>query len=130
MMTRFLALLSLVPLAAACGDASAQDPVVLDSGCAETETFTDGSVSAWESAGWPPDIRCDWLPFDARTTVEIPHDLGRAPRSVEIYISFEADGSMSTPASGDAARIVAVDDVSAQLRNATNQDFFLKVVLR
>ena len=128
-MLRLLALLSLLPLAAACGDASAQDPIVLDSACAEGDTG-DGGVTAWESAGWPPDPRCEWLPFDGRTTVELNHGLGRAPRSVEAYLSFDPDGSLSTLASGDVARIVAVDDAAVLLRNATNQDFFLKVVLR
>ncbi len=37
---------------------------------------------------------------------------------------------MSTPASGDVARIVGANDTSVQLRNAQNEDFFLKVVLR
>ena len=117
--------LLLLSLAAACGDASAQDPVVLSSECADG---TPGEV--WESAGWPPAPRCDWLPFTGRTTVELPHALGRTPRSVEVYLAFEPDGRMAAPAAGDLARVVGVTDTGVQLRNETNEDFFLKVVLR
>ena len=124
-MLRLLLLSSLLPLGAACGDAAAQDPVVLASECA------DGvPMEVWESAGWPPSPGCDWLPFDGRTTVELPHTLGRTPRSVEIYLAFEPDGRMAAPAAGDLARIVGVDGATVQLRNETNEDFFLKVVLR
>ena len=129
-MPRLLALLSLLPLAAACGDASAQDPIVLDSACAEMDMAGDGSVSVWESAGWPPAPRCDWLPFDGRTTVELNHGLDRTPRDVSIYLAFDPDGRMGAPAAGDLARIVVVDRDTLQLRNETNEDFFLKVVLR
>ena len=124
-MLRLLPLLSLLPLAAACGEAAAMDPVMLTSACADGVA---GEV--WESAGWPPSPRCDWLPFDGRTTVELAHDLGRTPRDVSIYLSFDPDGHMSTPAAGDLARIVGVDESTVQLRNETNEDFFLKVVLR
>lgn len=129
MTIRCTALLALLPLAAACGDAAAQDPIELESSCAETQLL-GGEIAAWESAGWPPDTRCDWLPFDGRTTVDLSHDLGRTPRSVDIYISFDPDGALSTPASGDVARILGVGPDTIQLRNAQNQDFFLKVVLR
>jgi hypothetical protein len=129
MTMRCLALLALLPLAAACGDAAAHDPIALESTCAETQRV-GGEIAAWESAGWPPDPRCDWLPFDGRTTVDLSHGLGRPPRSVEVYISFDPDGHMSTPASGDVTRIVGADAESVQLRNAQNEDFFLKVVLR
>ncbi len=129
-MRRF-ALLALLPLAAACGDAAAQDPVELVSACGATQVLAgDTEPAAWESAGWPPSPGCDWLPFDGRTTVDVAHDLGRTPTDISIYISFDPDGSMSTPASGDVARIVGANDTSVQLRNAQNEDFFLKVVLR
>ena len=130
MTLRTLALFSLLPLAAACGDAAAQDPIVLDSACAETDLASDGSVAAWESAGWPPAPRCDWLLFDGRRTVELNHGLGRTPRDVSIYLAFEPDGRSAAPAAGDLARILAADADSVQLRNETNEDFFLKVVLR
>lgn len=118
-------LLWLMPLAAACGDASAQDPISLTSPCA----VTDGGV--WESAGWPPAPRCEWLPFEGRTTVELAHDLGPlTPRDVSIFLAFEPDGRSAAPAAGDLARILAVDSETVTLRNETNQDFFLKVVLR
>jgi len=130
MTMRRFALIALLPLAVACGDAAAQDPIVLASACAEVETLASGEIVAWESAGWPPDARCDWLPFDGRTTVDLAHGLERTPRSVEVYISFEPDGFSSTPASGDVARIVSADASAIQLRNAQNEDFFLKVVLR
>jgi len=128
-MTIRLAILALLPLAAACGDAAALDPLELESTCAETQLL-GGEIAAWESAGWPPDPRCDWLPFDGRRTVELSHGLGRTPADIAIYLAFEPDGRMGAPAAGDLARILAADETTVHLRNETNQDFFLKVVLR
>ena len=96
----------------------------MTSACADFEADT-----FYESAGWPPDTRCEWIPFDGRTTVRLAHDLGRAPRSVAIYLSFYPDGRSSAPAAGDLARILAADGASVELKNQTSEDFFLKVVL-
>jgi hypothetical protein len=94
-----------------------------------------GDATAWESTPLP-DLTgeavpgCEWLPFPGRTLVEIEHDLGRAPLDVSIYISFKGEGESSTKASGDPGRIVGADETRVLVENTTEQDFFLRVVVR
>ena len=124
---RFLVPLLLAGLAlSGCGEASGDDYIERESPCAEL----DAAGQVWESAGFPPDNRCDWLDFPGFTTVLIPHDLPTVPRSIEVYLSFDPEGSISAPAAGDLARIVSVDAEAIELRNRTDQFFYAKVVLR
>ena len=66
----------------------------------------------------------------SRTVVEIQHDLGRTPSDVVIYVAFSRTGASGTIASGDAGRIVGADDTRVVVENTTEQDFFVRVVLR
>ena len=107
-----------------CGEAEAQDPVVVESPCAQGVP-----MEYWESSSWPPDEACPWLVFEGRTSVRVPHTLGRRPREVSIYLSFEPNGRSGALAAGDLSRILEVTETQVTLRNDTNEDFFVKVVL-
>jgi hypothetical protein len=116
-------------LGSGCGDAEAQDPIAIE---AADLPCADGDAASWQSAQWPPFSTegCAWLAFDGRTSYRIAHELGRTPRSVQLYLAFGADGRSSAPTAGDPTRIVSVTDTHVELRNGTNQDFFLKMVLQ
>ena len=84
------------------------------------------STDVWHSSGW----EADWLAYPGDTLLRVPHGLGRVPVSVEAYISFSQDGFAAGIASGDLARIVSVDATHIALENGTQQDLFLRLVLR
>lgn len=118
-------------MASGCADASAQIVVEVhaaDLACADAAPDADGS---WQSAPLPPLASgCSWLQFDGTTTYVIDHPLGRAPRDVGIYLSFDESGAPASLAAGDEALIQALDDTTLTLRNATHQRFFARVLLR
>lgn len=113
---------------AGCSDAAAQTPVRVEAADLACADF-DPTLDTWETAGWFGDT-CDWLTFTPRTTFEIAHPLGRAPKSILLYIAFSADGASATLASGDAGLIVGATSESLTVRNNTDQRFFLRVVAR
>lgn len=87
----------------------------------------------WESAPWNG---AAWIDFRDEACVIIDHDLGRRPMQVLPYLSFERDDSdddgrtrSSALASGDLARVLEVTDTQVTLRNDTNADVFLRVVV-
>ena len=125
------ALLGLGLAASGCADASAQSVVEVhtaDLACADAAPDADGS---WQSAPLPPLASgCTWLRFDGTTSYVIDHPLGRAPREVAVYLSFDESGAPASLAAGDEALIQAVDDTTLTLRNATHQRFFARVLLR
>ena len=122
-----LLLLGLCALGSGCGEARAQDPIrvtAADVPCASTR----GSL--FETAAFP-DITgtsCTWIAFPDRATVIIEHPLGVAPALVVPYISFAEDGRGGTIASGDVTRIESVSPTEITVANATNEQFFLRVV--
>ncbi|MCB9603831.1 MAG: hypothetical protein H6722_18195 [Sandaracinus sp.] len=125
--TTTLALLATLVLPSACGEAGAQAVVEVE---AADFPCASGDVDAWESAPWPDGSdACTWLRYEGRTTYRIAHELGQVPRSVQVYLSFDENGAASAASAGDMARIVAVTDTHVELRNATNQRFFLRVVV-
>ena len=63
------------------------------------------SAEVWQSSGWD----ADWIAYPGDTLLRVPHGLGRAPVSVEAYVSFSQNGFAAGVASGDLARIVSVD---------------------
>ncbi len=86
---------------------------------------------SWESVGWPPaPSTCDWFDYRRSTTFEFSHPLGAAPTIVIGYIAFEPDGSFSTVASGDTFLIEEVTADSITVRNGTDQNFYLRLVLQ
>ena len=124
--------LMLLCACAACGAAEAQDPIEVTPVCG---TLDQG---VWSSAPWPPQstdrgadgaLLCPWIRYDGRATLRIHHDLARTPRSIELYVAFTEDGAASAPSAGDITRIISAGDEVISVRNGTNQDFFLNVVL-
>lgn len=128
---RFAPLMALVvPIAAlalgGCGEADAQAPVRIaasDLECADHDVTLD----IWESASWPPGT-CDWLLFDGRTTLEVEHPLGRAPKLVLIYIAFDAAGTGATLGHGDSGIIDGATDTTITVKNDTRQRFYVRLV--
>ncbi|RLB45669.1 MAG: hypothetical protein DRJ42_29415 [Deltaproteobacteria bacterium] len=82
---------------------------------------------SWQSVGWLGD---PWLRYSGQATLILEHELGREPSTVLVYLSFEEDGSGAALTAGDTARIVSVDDSFVTIRNDTNADFFLRLVIR
>ena len=108
-----------------CGEALAQEEVEVVAPCASTE---DG---VWESSPWRGESEtCFYLPFSSRTTYRFLHDLGRQPRSVDLYVSFDDAAASVAPPAGDMSRILEVTDEVVVVQNQTNEDFFVRVVLR
>lgn len=126
------ALLVFLLLAQACGDdASAMDPIDVTLDMLPCASATPSTGEPWESAPWPPAATdaCNWFPYDGDTSYRFEHGLGRSPRTILVYVSFDADGRRSNVAPGDATRIISADASIVELRNGTNQDFYAKVVL-
>lgn len=111
-----------------CGEASAQTPVQVETADLPCADY-DPTLEEWESAGWFGDT-CDWIEFTPRTSFEVAHPLGRVPKSVLIYISFNPDGASSTLASGDTGLIVGATSETVTVRNNTEQRFYLRLVAR
>lgn len=89
---------------------------------------TDSGV--WESHPLPPvEEQCKWLDFQGCSRYEFENPLGRIPTQVTGYLSFESDGRFSTPGSGNSFIIDGASDSSVVVRNAQNQDFYLRLVL-
>lgn len=83
----------------------------------------------WESSSW--DGRATpWLPFPARTVLDIEHGLGRNPRVVLVYLAFDETGDGAALAAGELATLpMPPDGERVQVFNSTNANFFARVVL-
>jgi hypothetical protein len=85
----------------------------------------------WQSSDPAPLAEGDaWMRFEARVHLRVHHPLGRRPLLIVPYVAFYPNGRGAALAAGDLARIEAADDETVTLYNATNEDFFLRVVLR
>lgn len=109
---------------AACGNASAQETIEI--ALADLPPGGGTADGAFQTSPW--DGR--WLAYPGRTTFRLEHDLGHAPRSVLVYVSFAEDGAGAGLAAGDMARVEAATETHVTLRNQTHEDFFARVVLR
>ena len=109
-----------------CGDAEDRTVVADDTPCAMMVG------DAWESHPLPPitDPECFWLEFRGCSTYRFENPLGRKPTDVIGLISFDRDGVFATPGSGNAFVIQEATDTEVTVRNAQNQLFFLRLVLR
>ena len=118
----------LTALCLGCGSDTAGDELInvalSELPCAEL----DGGL--WESAPLPPATgTCIWLSFEGTTTYEIEHGLGTIPRVVLGYLAFEESGVSSTIGAGDSFLIRDGDEQMITLRNGSQQDFYLRLVL-
>ena len=131
MIARITIVSVLALLAQACSDASAQDPIEITADLLPCASDPPAVGEPWESAPWPPGSTgaCEWFAFDGRRSYRVTHPLGRIPRTIIVYLSFDSDGRSSTIAPGDPTRIVSADENVVEIRNGTDQDFFAKVVL-
>ena len=122
--------LAALMMLAACGDpcGDAEDRVVP---LAELPCSMTNSEGVWETHPFPPisDPQCHWLEFRGCSSYEIEPPLGRVPSWVLGYTSFDADGSFSTPGSGNSFVVQERSETSVTIRNAQNQFFYLRVVL-
>jgi len=90
------------------------------------------SNGVWQSAEWDT----PWLSFPAKQSVTIEHALGRTPRLVQIYVSFESGGcdrdatTTALLAAGTLAHISRVNDATVTVRNGTNEDYCLRIVVQ
>lgn len=125
-MRRFISIAALS--VASCGLPTG-DTVFYPSDAPELANASESPEGVWESAPWSSPTSV-WLPYPAQITLEVEHGLGRVPRHVEVYISFEEDGRNAGVASGDLARIVAVDETTVTVRNGTNAQLFARIVLQ
>ncbi|MFW6023163.1 MAG: hypothetical protein ACOC9O_00325 [Myxococcota bacterium] len=112
--------------AAGCDDPDADRVITVQP--EELCESVDPATAIWESAPWA-DPACPWIDYPSEAAVVVPHSLGREPRVVLPYLSFHADGTDSTLASGNIAQVLDVDDATVTLANATEQAFFLRLVL-
>lgn len=86
----------------------------------------------WQSAEWDT----PWLSFPAKQAVTVEHELGVAPRLVQVYVSFSSDqcdrdvDTTALLASGNLARISNVNASSVTVRNDTQEAYCLRLVLQ
>jgi hypothetical protein len=122
-------LLLALTLALSSGCDASDDPtsIVLTEGDLPPSAGTDAASGIWQSVGF--DSGDAWHDYPGGVTLSIEHGLGRAPRVVLVYISFESSGSGATLASGDLAQIDAVDATTVVVHNRTDADLFCRLVL-
>ncbi|WP_437676444.1 hypothetical protein [Sorangium sp. So ce131] len=104
-------------------------------------TYTGGEPVGGEymSSAWDGDDDGDGevgpeeglLYFPGGMRYDIRHKLGRVPRSVEIYLSFDRDGTRSgtvAHAAGNQAEVRCVDEQSIIVVNGSCSEYWLLVV--
>jgi len=128
MRLRSVSVVAFVALVTGCGDSGGE---TIEVSRADLPCQMQSAQGIWESAPLPPitDDQCLWFLFRANNTYVFEHTLGRVPFEVTGYIAFNSNGMGSTPASGNAFLVDAADDSTITLRNAQNQDFWLRLVL-
>lgn len=85
-------------------------------------------LGVWESTP-SNNPECPWFYYSANTTYAFPHALQREPRAVLPYIAFDRLGIGATLASGNPVILIDQSETSVTLRNAQNQDFWLRLVV-
>lgn len=117
---------------AGCDGAGAQERRVLTAEDLPGQSL-DAERCVWQSAPWTGQ---DWLSYPGRVTLEIPHGAGACatasepPADVSVYLSFDRRGGFATLGAGDPVVVESVSTARVALRNNTNQDYFIRVVVR
>lgn len=97
--------------------------------------LADASLAAesrsWESAPLFDGMREDyaWIAYGGKAELTIHHGLGRRPQGVLVYISFDSQGRAAALAAGDLALVDAVTAESVKIRNGTNGNYYLRLVV-
>ena len=110
-----------------CASANAEERITLAPEDLPDARLTD--QGQWESCRWSGEGTAPWTAFPGRTTLVYPHDLGRLPASVQVYLSFSEGGGAAGMAVGDLARIMRVTANEVEIKNATAGDYYARVVL-
>lgn len=117
-------------LATGCGDADAQGRIELTRDDLPPSAGLDDTGQAWQSAGWGGAGTGGWQPYPGETTLVVPHELGRAPTAVWVYVSFDEGGSRPGLATGDMAIVVEATETQVAVANTTEADLYCRIVLR
>lgn len=88
----------------------------------------DPESGSWESAPWVPG-EMGWIPYPGRGQIQVEHGLGRVPRTVLVYLSFDRTGASPGLAAGDLARLIDADETTVTVWNDTNGSYFARVVV-
>lgn len=119
-------ILGLGLLLASCGLPTGE-LIVYDADAPELANASVSAEGVWESVPWSaPDA--PWLPYPPQATVQVEHGLGRVPRDVDVWLSFDAMGSEPAEAAGDLARLISIDESTLSVRNDTNARLFVRIV--
>lgn len=109
-----------------CGDVEVDEDLDADVSSVDGGVAV-GETCSWQSSTWNGK---DWLSYPGAGTLRIHHPLGRVPASIIVYLSFEKTGEGAGQASGDLAHINDVTDEYVEITNATNADYYCRVVLQ
>ena len=93
---------------------------------AELPSRSTNAAGVWESAPW---TGATWVGYPGHVTLRVDHDLGRRPAAVLVYLAFDAAGTGPALSAGDLARVVEVADDHVTIRNDTDGDYFVRLVL-
>lgn len=134
-MTVRAALLAALAAVAACAsppDTNACDPATIVSVPCSMGRL-EGS-DTWVIGGW---VR-DRMQYQAFTTYRICHGLGREPRRVEVWASFNPEGPLAQQI-GNVAQVLPtcladagpkVNPQTVLLRNSGSQGFYVRIVIQ
>lgn len=122
-------LAALAAPAAGCADADAQGRIELTADDLPPSAGLDPTGNAWQSVGWGA-AGDPWQRYPGDTTLVVPHDLGRAPTGVWVYVSFSENGTRPGLATGDMAIVVEATDGQVAIANTTEADLYCRIVLR
>ncbi|MEM9190300.1 MAG: hypothetical protein AAGF12_14040 [Myxococcota bacterium] len=110
---------------ASCSNASAEERIELLPSDLPPSAGTD-TRGVWQSVAWRGD---PWQRIPENGTVVFPHDLGRIPRRVSVYLSFSQSGESAGLAAGNLGRITDVNDTTIAIKNDTNtRSLFCRLV--
>lgn len=90
----------------------------------------DEERCVWQSVPWSG---TEWLSYPGRVTLDMEHPLGICggePADVTVYLSFDRQGRFAAQGAGDPVVVESVSASRVVLRNNTNQDYFVRVVVR
>jgi hypothetical protein len=129
--------LAVVALCAAsgCSSGNAQERRTLDlDDPALAGATLDDERCIWESSPWSGSA---WVEYPGRVTLDLEHGWDRcgaphgpAPADVAVYLSFDSQGQAAALGAGDPVVLVSVGGSRLTLRNNTNQDYFVRIVVR